>query len=58
MFLFKKESQGLQAFAIKVSWNQKPVQSQMLERLFLALSCHFKQVFVLHLMLFAYFNDM
>ena len=58
MFLFKKESQGVQAFANTVSLKQKPVQSQILEALVLTSSCHFKQVFVLYLMPFVYFNDM
>ena len=58
MFLFKKESQGVQAFANTVSLKQKPVQSQILEALVLTSSCHFKQAFALYLMPFAYFNDM
>ena len=58
MFLFKKESQGVQAFANTVSLKQKPVQSQILEALVLTSSCHFKQVFALCLMPFAYFYDM
>ena len=39
MFLFRKESHGLRAFALYVSWKQKQNQSQILQQgLFVSVS--------------------